>query len=601
MLDECKGEKFLEILVVFSTAVVKKFLIQKTPDKPLQPTSLRLAATPNLHPSSLSASIIPLSIAYKGSLAAHLQQKDDAHLRCLEFSSLLDDKVEQLSDRMTTCASHRVSSIPPIESMKVQKEVVQNWLGNKKWSSVLLYGGEGHRDVADHPLEKPFREVWNTVISGGSLQPTASAVDLLDNLEQRVSQQKNRLQKWRNYHQDVVRRSQQGHVKLNGELGREATTATFLFNKHVELHIDLERNDTPMIKPELDSTLTEILSDLNRGLSGMSTSHHARRPEPIKQFHLEPVRKFSNHQLASESNSISRKPNETETQSTQSGRDNMIRARETLSNVSMSVTAVPLSRVFSPARSFAANSNGSSSRAPSGGSTNATSPPNEYAGETQSNFMLKPFQINGRSGMDVDSEESRSQDEADDILSSVFNANMTPHPESRMSLAERTRQSMAQANMNFQSVPELSPVLPSQEIHTATSVIAAGPSVADRRASLLERTQQSMFNLNLTARPRKSISMKKQRQSINYPVNQFETPGRPRPQPARNATPTEKLFSADAEYASVFKSRPRIQLSPMPTPNEDELPVMMEENEDDYYSDVDGDSFIRSSPLRGRG
>ena len=86
-------------------------------------------------------------------------------------------------------------------------------------------------------------------------------------------------------------------------------------------------------------------------------------------------------------------------------------------------------------------------------------------------------------------------------------------------------------------------------------------------------------------------------------MNQFETPGRLRPEYLPTATPPEKLYGEEADYASVFKSRPKIKVSPVFSPIEDDLPTFPEEPEyeDDDDMDGDGDSWIRSSPLRGRG
>jgi hypothetical protein len=200
---------------------------------------------------------------------------------------------------------------------------------------------------------------------------------------------------------------------------------------------------------------------------------------------------------------------------------------------------------------------------------------------------------------------------------------MNHHGNSRMSLADRTRLSMYQVNNPIQPVEEhREPIR-----KTSTELLNIGPSVADRRASLLERTQNSMSNLARamessshapvpvarSSRPRPSsmfqLSVKKQRTSFAprdkiFPINQFETPGKPRMAMTeeetkrwrdRNATPTEKLFSQDAEYASVFKSRPRIKMSPNPSPSVEDVSFVGIEEED--YEEGDWGS----SPLRGKG
>jgi hypothetical protein len=57
------------------------------------------------------------------------------------------------------------------------------------------------------------------------------------------------------------------------------------------------------------------------------------------------------------------------------------------------------------------------------------------------------------------------------------------------------------------------------------------------------------------------------------------------PMEKRTATPMEKLLSPDAEYDSVFKSRPKIAMSPVLTP----------------CRDGEGLERERSSPLVGVG
>lgn len=52
----------------------------------------------------------------------------------------------------------------------------------------------------------------------------------------------------------------------------------------------------------------------------------------------------------------------------------------------------------------------------------------------------------------------------------------------------------------------------------------------------------------------------------SFPVNQFETPRKPSPHRSGASTPRDDLFDENADYASVFKSRPRIAQSPIASP-----------------------------------
>jgi hypothetical protein len=69
----------------------------------------------------------------------------------------------------------------------------------------------------------------------------------------------------------------------------------------------------------------------------------------------------------------------------------------------------------------------------------------------------------------------------------------------------------------------------------------------------------------------KKSSHNRSRTSV-YPINQFDTPKKPRRstigirEDERDITPMESLMSPEAEYDSVFKSRPKIALSPVLSP-----------------------------------
>jgi hypothetical protein len=183
----------------------------------------------------------------------------------------------------------------------------------------------------------------------------------------------------------------------------------------------------------------------------------------------------------------------------------------------------------------------------------------------------------------------------------------------RPSLAERTRMSMAPVRRNssddlanssssgLASTPSpagnTTSTPPPEEAEEETAPAEKEPKPAsNRRTTLADRTRQSISLAPLpstTAQStKKKISHKRSRTSIVYPVNQFDTPPRktrassianalalpPDGDPTRRSlTPTEDLFSPDAEYDSIFKSRPRIAMSPKLSPFPDESEFSMVE------------------------
>jgi hypothetical protein len=133
-------------------------------------------------------------------------------------------------------------------------------------------------------------------------------------------------------------------------------------------------------------------------------------------------------------------------------------------------------------------------------------------------------------------------------------------------------------------IVRLSPNLPS-------SGDEPGPEPIKRTHTLAERTRRSMSLLPPVAheapRPRR-------RARPSFPVNQFVTPRktsahstRSRGEISRASTPQDQLFEEDAEYASVFKSRPRVALSPISSPAVHVSPSFEEENFELDYEDGD--------------
>ena len=148
-----------------------------------------------------------------------------------------------------------------------------------------------------------------------------------------------------------------------------------------------------------------------------------------------------------------------------------------------------------------------------------------------------------------------------------------PSPfKTKPSLVERTRQSMAAASPADSH--RFRPEEMSQTEYRAEVSLNPRINVDDNAtATLLERTRRSMSLLPAQPRgPRKSMNRIRQ-----FPTNQFETPKKqtPIPENSEDMTPPEQLFSKDADYASVFKSRPRIAMSPTNSPAPEDSPSSM--------------------------
>ena len=93
MLDECKGEKFFELLALFSNAVLKKALAaQKSNSHDEGAAVARRLATATALPRDQQASLLPLAIAHKAALVNVLKRKDEKRRRFAEFEKQLEDR-----------------------------------------------------------------------------------------------------------------------------------------------------------------------------------------------------------------------------------------------------------------------------------------------------------------------------------------------------------------------------------------------------------------------------------------------------------------------------------------------------------------------------
>jgi hypothetical protein len=150
----------------------------------------------------------------------------------------------------------------------------------------------------------------------------------------------------------------------------------------------------------------------------------------------------------------------------------------------------------------------------------------------------------------------------------------TPVPNPRITLQERTRMSLAGALRDLGSSPSPLSTQPAKPMERGTTNIDPSPLPSPVAADLAQRTRKSM-SLLTTITERKTTRRKSggPRLSQLYPVNPFETPRKSslqketRTPGSGESTPREKLFSDDADMSSVFKSRPKIALSPMISPD----------------------------------
>ncbi|KAL4789210.1 HAUS augmin-like complex subunit 6 N-terminus-domain-containing protein [Aspergillus venezuelensis] len=501
MLDDCKGERFDELLATFSTGVLRK---KKTEN---HNPAIDLALAPGLTPQEYPQ-LLPLILAHRVSLSTLGERRDRVRDTHEKFSQLLDKKKYEINARSTN--GNRPGAIKESDLESLARKTRDNWQGNAEWADAILEGGLG--SSRDAFLDLPFDKAWSRAKEStvDNLLTTSTRPDLVLDLETRVLQQRARLQKWHQYSASL--RSSEAASPSKPKEAKKAPQLVFRdhqsltvasISKAVRQPVD-RSGPTPR-----DQDLLDSISEAMERINGSSTQRR-NPPESIHEPEPESTREPEPEQKPSRSVPTISQP------------------------------------VFDP--------------------------------------PIHPSTI------DYTQEEPLSRRRKDPLT-----------------LAERTRKSMSMFEMITESPSSPEP-LPSK-YHPDPDPERGEEELRNESYTLAERTRKSMSLLPPPRDPpRQNLTRRSRKSRVSFPVNQFETPTKlsatPPDYPSRASTPRDDLFEDQADYASVFKSRPRIALSPVASPAVHVSPIGnfdLNGGHDDYVQDGEDLEYVAAeSPSRTR-
>jgi hypothetical protein len=626
MLDECKGEKFYEILAIFSNAALKKVLATRESSVSDEAIARKMATNSTLSTES-QQSLLPLAIAHKAALVNILRRKEQKRRRYLEFEALLESKTDDINRRIRKSKDTPRAKRPPVpqrEADAIKKQLKDNWIGNQKWLDVMLHGDDVQAGEAW--LGSRFDKIWRMVEHGRKLEDVTPEAGLLENLQSRVQEQQDRLEKWKTFHEKL----QQNKAEPAAATAKAPVVAKeFKFEDHLQYQLPSSKQKPSETKlaqrPAMPSEYEGILTEMKTELTRATTSKAARTVPSLSRRHTSssgahsPTRSQKNTQesrpraptsptqstrplFQSKKSSLEKVPvllptqrppiaaTPTDSEATLIGHTSALRSAETISYpTERPAEEHETSEPEAEATEIIPEVMEEPPSSPPAPAVDESPQPHEFPESPQLTSMralepptpfLEPPELNAEEAL------------AEQIITSIGDATPSPvkKPQPRMSLSliERTRMSMARTN-SFEPItesplPEPSPQLPELSVEPET----------DRRATLLERTRLSMMAME--AKPRQSLGprdKKDKRKSRNslFPVNQFDTPRTRKSfetiEEAKSTdperTPKEALFSDEIDYERVFKSRPRIATSPVFSPNNPD-----EFEDDGGDSDPDG-------------
>lgn len=662
MLDDCKGDKFEELLLLFSTIVLRKQLLSSRRN---QPSSIgrNLALSKNLDKRELST-VNTLSLAYRASLAKTLQSRATLDLTLNNFRTSLYEKINDYHQRHLVLLETQDASsetLPPKTEELIRRELRQNWVGSIEGCDALLAGAKV--TSADAYMDSEFDELWQHFQQGTTPQVPPERISLLETLQSRVVEQNDRLRMWKAY-KDVFEESNKptnlskvSSLPLDQNVTAEAHGLD-IFDQHRNIRVEQTSpvdTDPPSLDPVVD--YEQVVQDMKQGLSEVRKRKQKQRDRPnhaappvhgirtntMPRQALIPVFLGGSKDPKNDLFSPLKRPLLESANSTPvTVRDVPHQTHQWLSRAHTQPVTTP-----QPVRSEYDSHLSSRIKSPYG----YVPSPREFAEPSPSvqndrERYVKAFTPSPTYGFEVspkdeaaspnkrhlDSVGSGHQDSFDDPITSLGHKveemgiedqersigspdlpdysppptssqpallHQQQSPQEQLNLSGRARMSMA----SFRSSENSSP-LPQP---TPSPIKNTEPSLTEsRRTSLAERALLSMTQASLNPQPQRRTTTKERPKSSFFPATtaaaaQFSTPmksSRNSLGGTRDTTPRDKLFEQDAEYASVFKSRPKIAMSPVLSP---QLDQQMEDAEDfSFEGDGDGEGSmmkLHSSPL----
>ena len=624
--DDCKGERIQELLVSFSTLVLRKVLAAGNDGR--LSIAARLATAKSVTAKE-QQSFLPLAVAHRASLTAVLRKKNELRERYKKFGVTLNAKEQELDRRFEAVISTQdfldKNAIPDHTVARVSNLFEKNWQGDRKPVEVIMQGEE--QGTTDALLDRPFSETWQRIHSGTFDGATGTSWQgLLQDLEERVANQEARLANWRNFKEamqrnknatatandttSIITRTRKDDLKIPKQKGFVGSPRKSPVNSDWKArqgtNVTSPTHPKPLRKESTQDELTErdmVFSPRKsprksmwpvENFQGETTPTHSQNQEiegvatrdgNFDSIAVGPVQGqlFDAHEgdKAESSSRDSGVDDDMDESAFSEISDGQISSRRPQNQTLRTNESNPTQISYQDEGPSSPGNEQRETKKLETQSAETLSPPdqshmhliknsNSISSDDDDDSWIPSVPVQDNQENDTDAQSANEEDKlAEQIISMTINAALTP-AKPKGSLMERTRQSMAFAspiapqNLLPEGRPSPTPFPP-----IALSQRPPPTSNPNGPQTLLERTRQSI-SLIPSSKPKGSRkSTLDRRSSKTYPTNQFETPKKHLGRVAER-TPPEELFGAGAGYDSVFKSRPKIALSPIPSPSVDE-------------------------------
>ncbi|KAI9152212.1 hypothetical protein HJFPF1_09439 [Paramyrothecium foliicola] len=608
MLDECKGERLEEVLASFSTAVLKKVVGDDMNASQQHPALAVGLAFENRGYKGERMELDILNLAHRVKLRRMLERKDAARARYRDFSDLMGIKERNLARRREEVRAKEEDpargKLSDEARLEMRRTVRNNWTGDEHWAEALLYGNAGTQQ--DRMLSMPFDRVWRRVQQDRLAEVEENSGGLLEQLETRVRMQKERLNKWDRFRKETFGEPSREASSKQQAAGRAGQGIDFGFGAHEALQLGKTNPSKGTLNVKMHDEYAQLVESLNDSLANSGRKQAHDPLSFLKQYTSREKREVKHKQNLSVSSvgadgaisdlsefeedadvAAPAPPIKSFQSKLEAGKRLPVRPKLSPAEHSSAQSSIFLSQLQKPILS--ANKD-FEIEIPS--LSRPESPPKEVVEEpTRPRHRTPtPEQQTYESPDDLpDIPPSPTQDLADKILEDINNASPSPSrrakPRHTLSLAERTRLSMARGSNLFLADDE--PDLPSPSPPPDPSMIAgetptppSGGGDNTRQLSfdptedLVSRTRRSMVGFEKAKQKAQLERRRSQRRSKVPPRREGSYFPSVSEETQDQTMLMEELGEEDME--AIFRSRPKIKASPVPSPTK-------EWEDDDYF------------------
>ena len=209
MLDECKSSRFEELLFHFSSAVLRKVAFKRPRSKTV--TECERLTRKNAPTEAEIEQMNVLLYVYEERLQSAICEKRLQRDYLGELHSGILNKQREIEDlrahaKESTNAHQAVMLEVGIQSEVMKRQVRHNAPGERTWIDLIL-SGDINED-RDEFIEEEFSDIWTRALGGDQhpVQPVNNGSVV--NLEQRAKEQQSRVQKWRQFQNQVSKRNE---------------------------------------------------------------------------------------------------------------------------------------------------------------------------------------------------------------------------------------------------------------------------------------------------------------------------------------------------------------------------------------------------------